>query len=104
MKDFIKSVLSESGIPSSKRVAFFGLLLVFIMTIIVNLLWGKTLEATLGTQLYYMLNALLISIITANVIGAVKDIKIIQSNNNATVGAPSPTPAPDVTETTNILK
>lgn len=94
MKKFIYLVLSEKGIPSSKRVAFFFLLFIFVLVIVVNIIWGKVLDATLGSQLYYMLNALLIAIIGSNVLDTVKEIKTTQSNNNATVGAPSPTQQP----------
>lgn len=108
MKDFIKRVLSEKDIPSTKRVAFFGLLLVFVAAIFVNLIWGKVLEATLGSQLYYLLNALLIAIVGSNVLDTVKEVKTTQSNNNVQVGAPSPTqpppPPPPPPPVTNVIQ
>ena len=109
MKNFIMDVLSEKGIPSTKRVAFFLLLLVFVVIIFVNIVWGKVLDAVLGSQLYYMLNALLIAIIGSNILDTVKEVKTVQSNNNATVGAaspnqpPPPPPPPAAGAVTNII-
>jgi Na+/glutamate symporter len=104
MKNFIKDVLSEKGIPSTKRVAFFLLLLVFVAVIFVNLVWGKMLNEVLGSQLYYMLNALLIAIIGSNILDTVKEVKTVQSNNNATVGAASPNQPPPPPADVNVIK
>jgi len=75
MKQFLKDVLSENGQPSSKRWAFFTILYVFVGICIYNIITGKTLSPTLQDQLYYMLLALLGSVVGSNVLDTVKNIK-----------------------------
>ena len=75
MLHFIKGVLSEQGQPSSKRVAFFVLLFLFVGVCVYNIITGKMLTPTLQDQLYYMLTASLLAILGSNVITAVKDVK-----------------------------
>lgn len=92
MLKFIKDALSESGTASSKRIAFFILLFAFLVECGVNLAWNKLLSDTLRDQLYYAMLTALGTIFGANVMEQVKNIKVTQSQNNASIGSPSPTP------------
>ena len=96
MKKFLgfwRLAMSENGLPSSKRVTMFLLLFAYLFILFTNLFTGKKVDDTLQNQLYYMLNACLIAVMGSNVISAVSAIKMKQSDNNANVGQPSPTPA-----------
>lgn len=84
--------LSESGIPSSKRIAFFLLLLVFLFLVVLNTFTGKKPDVTLQDQLYYMLTTLAGLVFGSNVLNKIADVKKTQSENNTKVGSPSPTP------------
>jgi hypothetical protein len=75
MKNFIKSVLSENGEPSSKRWAFFTLLYLFCGVCILNFFTGKMLSPVLQDQLYYMLVACLVAIFGINVAQTIKSDK-----------------------------
>ena len=56
MKKFITGILTDSdGNPSSKRVVMFLLTFLFIGVSIANVVSGKDLEATLKSQLFYLL-------------------------------------------------
>src|ERR1043165_3444262 len=94
MRQFIKEILSENGSGSTKRAAFWVLLFAFLAQCAVNLFWAKELSPTLRDQLYYAMLGALSVIFGVNIAQIVKDIKTTQSNNNASVGAPSPPPAP----------
>lgn len=98
---FWRDVVSEEGRASSKRIAFFVLLTVWIAAFIVNLITGKSPSQVFMDQAFYMLTLLLASIIGSNVLNTVKDVKFKQSDNNAKVGAPSPPPTPDTTIVTD---
>lgn len=97
MKSFIKDALSENGTASAKRIAFFILLFAFLVECSINMIWAKILDSTLRDQLYYAMLTTLGSIIGVTLINSYKEVKIAQSNNNATVGASSP-PEPDATK------
>lgn len=92
MIKFIKEALSESGSPSSKRISFFILLGAFLGECGYNIVTGKSLSPTLTDQLYYAMLLALGTIFGVNVLEKYRDIKVTQSNNNAQVGAPSPSP------------
>ena len=92
MIKFIKDALSESGTPSSKRIAFFVLLFAFLAQCAVCLIWKRLLDPTLRDQLYYAMLTALGTIFGVNILEKYKDIKVTQSNNNKEVGAPSPIP------------
>jgi hypothetical protein len=93
MKTFIRLVLSEEGLPSSKRVAFFILLFVFLFVDIVNLFTAKKLDVVLQDQLFYAMQGAMLTIFGSNILNKVSELKKVQSSNNAKVGEPSPTPA-----------
>jgi hypothetical protein len=92
MKNFARLVLSEDGQPSSKRVILFILLFAFLFILIFNLFTGRKPDSTLQDQLYYMLVTALGVVFGSNVLNIIKDIKVTQSENNAKVNSPSPTP------------
>lgn len=91
---FFRLALSEDGIPSSKRVVLFILLLTFIFIVLYNIFTGKKPDDTLQSQLYYMLTTVVGLVFGSNIVNAIKDVKIKQSNNNVVVGAPSPVQPP----------
>lgn len=101
MKKFIYLVLSENGMPSSKRTITFLLLLAFLAVVFINVFTTKQPIAELREELFYAFSGSLATIFGSNALDAWKDVKKTQSANNATVGAPSPTPSPD---TTTIIK
>jgi hypothetical protein len=104
MKNFLYAVLAENGTPSSKRFITFLLLLLWIFAFVYNLVTGKTASETYTTQHYLMLTTGLGLIFGSNVLDTIKSIKVTQSNNNAQVGASSPTPpASPAPVTTNII-
>jgi len=92
---FTRSILSERGEPSIKRVTLVTVLLVWIIQFFVNLFTGKAPAEYLRDQLFELILVTLGTVFGINILNGVKDIKIAQSNNNAAVGAPSP--APDTT-------
>ena len=92
---FLKEALSEGGTASIKRITLMILLAAFLSECVANIGWGKLLSDVLRDQLYYAFLTTLGTIIGVSVLNGIKDIKIAQSNNNASVGAPSP--APDTT-------
>lgn len=92
MIPFIRSVLSENGTPSVKRVTLVILLFAFLGECAINLAWGRLLADTLRDQMYYAMISCLGVIFGINILQGVKDIKIAQSQNNASVGQPSPIP------------
>ena len=56
MIQFIKGVFTDSdGMPSSKRVVMFILLIVFVTVTISNLYWGKLLNQSILDQLDFAL-------------------------------------------------
>lgn len=91
---FLRLTLSEDGNPSAKRVALFILLFLFIFEALYNLFTGKVPDQTLQSQLYYLLTTAYGLVFGSNIVSAIKDIKVIQSNNNTKVNAPSPTQPP----------
>lgn len=102
MKTFVKLVLSENGMPSSKRVILFILLLAFLAELFINLFTAKAPISELREELFYALTGALATVFGSNILSTWKDIKSVQSDNNAKVGAPSP--QIPTTETTNIVK
>lgn len=100
---FFFAALSENGSPSSKRLVLFFLLFLFIFLTLYNLFTGKSPSSVFIDQLYLMLTTSLGVVFGANVLDTIKEIKTVQSNNNAKVGAPSPVqPAADAV--TNVIK
>ena len=87
MKEFIKGVLSEQGLPSSKRAMLFILLLTFVFIILYNLFSGHKPDQTLQDQLYYMLTTNIALIFGSNIANVVKDIKTGQSASTTTSSA-----------------
>jgi len=83
MIKFIKETLSENGSPSSKRVAFFILLLAFLAQFPVSFIWGKIADPTLRDQLYYAMLMALCTIFGVNMYEKYRDIKMSQNNNSA---------------------
>lgn len=92
---FLKEAFSEAGEPSIKRLTLAVLLVAFLTELFLDICIGKHASDTLRDQLYYSFLATLTAILGMNVLNKIADIKIAQSNNNASVGAPSP--APDTT-------
>lgn len=89
---FIREAMSESGVPSIKRVTLVILLFAFLAECVYNGVTGRSLSSVLVDQLYYAMISCLGVIFGINILQGVKDIKITQSQNNAKVGAPSPVP------------
>jgi hypothetical protein len=78
MKAFLKGILSENGIPSSKRVICFLLLFTFLFEVLYNML-AKGHPApteTLQSQLYYTLVTNLGLIFGSNIVNSIKDAKL----------------------------
>ena len=94
MIQFIKQTLSERGEPSIKRVVLIVLLVVFIVSLFINLLTGKAPAEYLQNQLFELILVALGAVFGINILNGIKDIKFKQSDNNARVGEPTP-PAPD---------
>ncbi len=92
MRTFIRLVLSEEGLPSSKRVGFFIFLFSFLTVVFVNLFTGKQLAAVVLEDLFYGLQVSMLTVFGANILNKLTDVKKVQSANNALVGAPSPQP------------
>jgi hypothetical protein len=99
---FVKDALSENGTPSIKRVTLIILLFAFLAECLYNIITGKVLSSVLTDQLYYAMIACLGVIFRINILQGEKDVKITQSNNNASVGAASPPPPPP--DTTTVVK
>lgn len=93
MLKFLKQALSERGEPSIKRLTLAWALILFTAELIVNAC-GKqrVLDATLQSQLYELILISLGAVLGINVLNGIKDIKFKQSDNNKSVGSPSPTP------------
>jgi|GEM_PF-2038375 len=108
MKKFLNAVLSEEGQPSSKRVAFFILLLAFLFEVFIDVFAGKLPIQPLMDELFYAFQAALLTVFGSNILNAWKDVKTTQSNNNAQVGASSPTQPPPTPPTppsvTNVIQ
>lgn len=88
--------MSESGVPSIKRVTLVILLFSFLAECAYNAVTGKVLSSVLTDQLYLALISCLGVIFGVNIMQGIKEVKITQSNNNAAVGSASP-PPPDTT-------
>jgi len=95
MKNFIYLVLSESGMPSSKRVCFFITLFLFVFEVIYNMISGKSPSTEISNQLFELLLVLSGLVSISGITNTIGNVKIKQAESNASVGAPSPTP--DVT-------
>src|SRR5690349_14208865 len=95
MKKFIREAMSENGTISIKRCVLVWALVLFTAELVVNGI-GKqrVLEPELRSQLFEFMCITLGAVVGINVFNGYKDIKIVQSNNNAQVGASSPPPAP----------
>lgn len=93
MKRFIWEAMSENASISIKRCVLVWSLLLFTLELIVNAV-GKqrVLDPTLQTQLFELLCGSLGAVVGINIYNGYKDIKLRQSDNNATVGPPSPPP------------
>lgn len=89
---FTRLTISEDGIPSAKKVSLFILLFLFIFVVLFNLFTGKRPDETLQSQLYYLLTTVFGLVFGSNIVTAIQKIKTTQSENNAKVNAPSPTP------------
>lgn len=91
MKKFIWEAMSESGSISIKRCVLVWALILFTLELVVNGM-GKqrVLDTTLQTQLFELVCGSLAAVLGMNIYNGYKDIKIKQSDNNATVGAASP--------------
>lgn len=93
MKKFIVSALSEpDGTGSVKRVVFLILIILFCGIFIYSLITKTDPFVTLLNDLHTFILYLGGLIFGGNIVNAVTDIKKTQSNNNANVGSPSPTP------------
>ncbi len=75
MKAFVKDVLSERGRGSSKRVAFFIVLFVFLGLVLVSTFTGKQPAPELREELFYIMSGLLASVVGSNAINAWKEVK-----------------------------
>lgn len=75
MFNFLKSVMSENGSPSSKRVVLFILVFLFVFEIIWNLCTGKSIATTLSDQVYYGMLYVVSLVFGSNVVNSIKDIK-----------------------------
>lgn len=93
MRQFIKDAMSESGVPSIKRVTLVILLFSFLAECTYNALTGKVLSSVLTDQLFLAMISCLGVIFGVNIAQSIKEVKITQSSNNASVGAASPPPA-----------
>lgn len=93
MKKFIWEAMSENCSVSIKRCILVWAMILFMAELVVNAI-GKqrVLDPTLQTQLFELLCGSLAAVVGVNIFNGIKDIKIKQSDNNATVGAASPTP------------
>lgn len=95
MKQFIRLMLSEEGLPSSKRVLLFVFSIAFLVEIFVDIFIGKHPIDELRQELFWALSGALGTVFGSNILNKVAEIKKTQSDNNSKVGAPSPTPQPD---------
>lgn len=75
MIPFLRSVLSENGSPSSKRVVLFILVFLFVFLVIWNLCTGKSVSTTLSDQVYYAMLYVVSLIFGSNIVSSIKDIK-----------------------------
>lgn len=87
--------MSETGIISIKRCVLVWALVLFTLELMVDAI-GKqrVLDPTLQTQLFELVCGSLAAVLGMNFYNGYKDIKIKQSDNNATVGSASPPPPP----------
>jgi hypothetical protein len=94
MKRFIWEAMSEDGSISIKRCILVWALLLFTLELIVNAV-GKqrVLDPTLQTQLFELLCGSLGTVVGIKIYNGYKDIKLRQSDNNATARPSSPPPA-----------
>ena len=92
MKNFIKLMLSENGMPSSKRVAFFVILILFVYEVGYNMVTGKAPSNSLSEQVFEALLVMSGLVSISGITNMVGNVKIKQAESNASVGAPSPTP------------
>lgn len=95
MKKFVWEAMSENGAVSIKRCILVWVMILFMAELVVNAI-GKqrVLDATLQTQLFELLCGSFAAVVGINIFNGYKDIKIRQSDNNASVGAASPPPPP----------
>lgn len=91
MKKFLWEAMSENGTISIKRCVLVWSILLFTLELVVNAV-GKqrVLDATLQTQLFELMCGSLATVVGINIFNGYKDIKIRQSDNNATIGSSSP--------------
>jgi hypothetical protein len=91
MIKFLREAMSENGAASIKRCILVWALTLFTAELVVNAI-GKqrVLDPELRTQLFEFLCISLGAVVGVTVYNGWKDIKITQSNNNASVGAASP--------------
>lgn len=80
MKKFIYLVLSENGMPSSKRVITFVLLAAFLTVVFVNIFAAKQPIAELREELFYAFSGALATVFGSNAIDAWKQVKTTQAN------------------------
>lgn len=98
MKRFIWEAMSESGSVSFKRCFAAWFVFLFTLELVVNAI-GKqrVLAETLSTQLFEGLAGSFAAVTGVGLYNYYKELKIRQSDNNASVGAASPPPPPDTT-------
>jgi len=98
MKRFIWEAMSENASISIKRCILVWSMILFTAELVVNAI-GKqrVLDPTLQTQLFELVCGALAAVVGVNIYNGYKDIKIKQSDNNATAGASTP-PVPDASK------